>query len=171
VEEDKWGRPDDLEAWTSRGKDMDRFRKDYWDLPETFNPTRFDPRAWARAARAAGMRYVVFTTKHHDGFSMYDTKLTDYRITGPGVPFRGDPRADAARQVFDAFHAEGMGIGAYFSKADWHSPDYWDPASPARTRNPNYDTKARPEKWARFVILSQTERLIDRHNGWTSAHV
>ena len=77
VEEDKWARPDDLKAWTERDKDMQRFTRDYWALPKTFNPVKFDPRPWAMAAKAAGMKYVVFTTKHHDGFCMFDTRLTD----------------------------------------------------------------------------------------------
>ena len=57
-------------------------------------------RAWAAAARGAGMRYVVFTTKHHDGFCMFDTKQTDYRVTDPGCAFHADPRANITRQVF-----------------------------------------------------------------------
>ncbi|HSA02306.1 MAG TPA: alpha-L-fucosidase, partial [Candidatus Paceibacterota bacterium] len=151
VEEDKFGRPDDLEAWTGRGKDMARFTRDYWALPKTFNPQKFDPRKWAKTARDAGMKYVVFTTKHHDGFSMYDTKLSDYRITAPNVPFHTNARSNVVREVFNAFRKEKFGIGAYFSKADWHCPDFWDPSMPARTRNPNYDTLAQPEKWRRFV--------------------
>src|SRR5512138_2640833 len=63
VEEDKWARPDTLSAWTERGKDIERFKRDYWALPHTFNPTKFDPRKWATAAKGAGMKYVVFTTK------------------------------------------------------------------------------------------------------------
>ena len=66
VEEDKWARPDDLKTWTDRGRDMERFKRDYWALPKTFNPIKFDPRRWADAARRAGMKYVVFTTRHHD---------------------------------------------------------------------------------------------------------
>jgi alpha-L-fucosidase len=162
VEEDKWARPDDLPAWVERGKDIERFKADYWKLPKTFNPTKFDPKKWAAAAKQAGMKYVVFTTKHHDGFSMFDTKLTDYRITGPESPFRNDPWADVVREVFNAFRAAGMGIGAYFSKADWHHPDYWSPDAPARTRNPNYDTRALPEKWNRFVefVHGQIKELV-----------
>jgi alpha-L-fucosidase len=162
VEEDRWARPDDLAAWTGRGKDIDRFRRDYWALPRTFNPTKFDPDRWAQAAQDAGMRYVVFTTKHHDGFSMFDTKQTGYRVTAPDVPFHTDRRANVARAVFDAFRKRGFGISAYFSKADWHHPDYWDPAAPARTRNPNYDTRAHSEKWARFVafVHAQIEELM-----------
>ncbi len=162
VEEDRWARPDDLKAWIERGKNIDRFRSDYWALPRTFNPTRFDPARWAQIARAAGMRYVIFTTKHHDGFCMFDTKQTDYRVTAPDVPFHTDPRANVARAVFDAFRKEQFAIGVYFSKADWHHPDYWNASTPARTRNPNYDTIAHPEKWARFVAYThrQIEELM-----------
>jgi alpha-L-fucosidase len=162
VEEDKWARPDDLKAWTDRGRDMPRFIRDYWALPKTFNPAQFDPRPWARLAKEAGMKYVVFTTKHHDGFCMFDTRLTDYRITAPDVPFHDNTRSNVVREVFNAFRHEDFLIGAYFSKADWHSPDYWDPGAPARTRNPNYDTHAHPEKWQRFVDYThgQIEELM-----------
>ena len=162
VEVDKWTRPDDLPAWTERGRDMERFKRDYWRLPKTFNPVKFDPARWAETARAGGMKYVVFTTKHHDGFCLFDTRLTDYRITAPDVPFHTNARANVVRGVFDAFRAQGLGIGAYFSKADWHCPDYWDPGAPSPTRNPNYDTLARPDKWARFVAFThgQIEELM-----------
>ncbi len=162
VEEDKWARPDDLRAWTERDKDIKRFQSDYWALPRTFNPAQFDPGIWARLARESGMKYVVFTTKHHDGFCMFDTRLTDYRVTAPDVPFHTNARSNVVREVFSAFRGEGLAIGAYFSKADWHSPDYWDPAAPARTRNPNYDTRAHPEKWQRFVEFAhgQIEELM-----------
>ncbi len=151
VEEDKFGRPDDLKAWTERGKDMERFTRDYWALPKTFNPVKFDPRKWADAAKRAGMKYVVFTTKHHDGFAMFDTKLSNYRITAPDVPFHANKRANAVREVFNSFRKDGFAIGAYFSKSDWHCPYYWDPAQPAKTRNPNYDPLAQPDKWRGFV--------------------
>jgi alpha-L-fucosidase len=108
------------------------------------------------------MKYVVFTTKHHDGFCMFDTQLTDYRITAPDVPFHVNARSNVARQVFAAFRKEGLGIGAYFSKADWHSPFYWSPQAAARTRNPNYDTLGDPQKWTRFVTYThgQIEELM-----------
>ncbi len=162
VEVDKWARPDDLPAWTERGKDIEKFKRDYWVLNRTFNPTKFDPKKWAAAAKDAGMKYFVFTTKHHDGFSMYDTKLTDYRITHPDCPFAKDPRSNVTRLLFDAFRAEGFGLGAYFSKADWHHPGYWSPDAPAKDRNPNYDTLKNPEKWAGFVkfVHGQVEELM-----------
>ena len=162
IEEDKWARPDDLKAWTERGKDLERFKHDYWLLPKTFNPVKFEPRAWAAAAQEAGMKYVVFTTKHHDGFCLFDTRLTDFRITAPDCPFHANARSNIVREVFNTFRQRGFGIGAYFSKADWHSPYYWNPDAAARTRNPNYDTLAQPERWAKFVDFThgQIEELV-----------
>jgi alpha-L-fucosidase len=162
VEEDAWGRPDDLKPWVERGKDLERFRRDYYALNRTFDPRCFDPAPWAALAERAGMKYVAFTTKHHDGFCMFDTRTTDYRITHPDCPYHTSPRANVALEVFDAFRARGMGISCYFSKSDWHCPWYWSPDRPAHTRNPNYDTHAEPEKWARFVsfVHRQVEELM-----------
>ena len=80
--------------WIERGKDLARFQRDYFALPKTFNPTKFDPASWAKSAKDGGMKYVVYTTKHHDGFCMFDTKLTDYRVTSPDCPFHTHPQAD-----------------------------------------------------------------------------
>jgi len=162
IEVDKWARPDDLKAWIERGKDMEKFKHDYWLLPKTFNPQKFDAQKWADAAKYAGMKYVVFTTKHHDGFCMFDTKLTDYKTTAADCPFHTNPKADVVKEVFNTFRKEGFGIGAYFSKADWHSEYYWDPNRPAKTRNPNYDTKKEPERWEKFVkfVHGQIEELM-----------
>ncbi len=151
VEADKWARPDDLKAWTERDKDFKWFFRDYVDLNTTFNPQRFDPGKWVAAAKEAGMKYVVFTTKHHDGFCMFDTKQTDYRTTDPSCPFHTSPEADVVKAVFDTFRAEGFGIGAYYSKSDWHHPGYWSPDWPHPDRNVNYDTSKYPDKWATFV--------------------
>ncbi len=162
VEADPWARPDDLAAWTERGLDIKRFKEDYWKLNETFNPTEFDPEEWAKVAEAAGMKYVAFTTKHHDGFCMFDTQTTDYKITAPDCPFHSNPRSNATREVFNAFRDRGFSISCYFSKSDWHSPYYWDPARPAFDRNPNYDTQAEPERWAGFqkFVYDQIEELM-----------
>jgi alpha-L-fucosidase len=165
VEVEKWGRPDDLPAWVERGKDMKRFTADYVKLNETFCPRHFEPSKWAETAKQAGMKYVVFTTKHHDGFCMFDTKQTDYRTTAASCPFHTDPQADAVKAIFDAFRKEGFGIGAYYSKSDWHHPGYWDPARPHTTRDPNYDTAKEPERWATFVQFSYNiiEELMTRY--------
>jgi len=149
--------------WCSRNiPDYVEYKRRYQELPKTFNPVKFDPASWARAAKRAGMRYVVFTTKHHDGFSMFDTKQTDYRITGPGVPFASHPRANIVKEIFSAFRSEGLGTGAYFSKPDWHSPDYWAPEWATPDRNVNYDPAKYPERWARFkeFTFKQIEELM-----------
>lgn len=162
VAADTWARPDDLAAWNERGRDLQRFRRDYWALNTTFNPTAFAPEDWAAPARRAGMKYVAFTTKHHDGFSMFDTGQTGYRLTHPDCPFHSHPRANATREVFEAFRAADFAVSCYFSKSDWRSPYYWDPARPAPDRNPNYDTAAEPERWEQFVqfVHRQIEELM-----------
>ena len=103
------------------------------------------------------MKYVVFTTKHHDGFNMFDTKFSDYKITAPNVPFSRNPRANVTKEVFDAFRRENFGIGAYFSKPDWHSDDYWDPFWATPDRNVNYDTTTHPDKWNRFKDFTHNQ--------------
>lgn len=162
VEVDKWARPDNLKVWTDRNKDMELFKHDYWLLNKTFNPVKFDPDKWADAAKQAGMKYFVFTTKHHDGFNMFDTRQTDFKISGPDCPYHTNPRPDIAKEAFNAFRKKGFGIGAYYSKSDWHSPYYWVPDSAARTRNPNYNTLQHPELWGRFVefVYKQVEELM-----------
>jgi alpha-L-fucosidase len=150
-----------VESWSICSEDVDWCRrpkgisyvgyvKKYEELPRTFDPVKFDPDRWAKAAKEAGMRYVVFTTKHHDGFCMFDTKYTDYKITSQDVPFHTNPKANVAKEVFNAFRQEGFLTGAYFSKPDWHSPDYWAPEWATPDRNNNYDTRKHPERWQRF---------------------
>ncbi len=151
VEVDTWARPDDLKAWTERDKDFGRFSRDYVALNRTLDPQHFDPQAWMQAAKGAGMRYTVFTSKHHDGFCMFDTKQTPYRTTDPSCPFHTNPKADFVKEMTDAFREEGFGIGVYYSKSDWHHPGYWAPEWPHRDRNVNYDIKEHPDKWATFV--------------------
>lgn len=143
------------EDWCKRpaGTNYVHYKEKYEALPKTFNPIGFDPEVWASVARNAGMKYVVFTTKHHDGFSMFNTRLTDYRITAPDVPFHTNPRANVAKEVFAAFRKQSFGIGAYFSKPDWHSPDYWAPEWATPNRNVNYDTREYPERWRKFVAF------------------
>jgi alpha-L-fucosidase len=160
---ESWSICSEDEPWCRRSMpDYVEYKKAYEALPKTFNPAKFDPGAWAAAAKAAGMRYVVMTTKHHDGFTMYDTKQTDYRVTGPDVPFRADPRADVFRAVVDAFRARGFGIGAYFSKPDWHHPDFWAPEWATPDRNVNYSVDKYPERWQRFrdFTYRQIEEIV-----------
>ena len=157
-----WARPDDLPAWVERGRDLERFRRDYRALNATFDPRHFDPQTWAELAERAGMKYVAFTTKHHDGFCMFDTETTQYRTTHTSCPFHASPRANAAKEVFDAFRARGLAISCYFSKSDWHSPYYWDPERPTPDRHVNYDTQAEPERWEEFIrfVHAQVKELM-----------
>ncbi|MGQ9800594.1 MAG: alpha-L-fucosidase [Candidatus Saccharicenans sp.] len=151
--------PED-EGWCRRSlEDYYQYLKKYEDLKKTFNPFKFDPAIWARAAKEAGMRYVIFTTKHHDGFCMFDTSYTDYKITDPECPFSANPRANVTREIFEAFRKEGFWVGAYFSKPDWHSPYYWWSNFPPRDRNVNYDPEAYPERWEKFVEYTHNQIL------------
>ncbi|MBL7878754.1 MAG: alpha-L-fucosidase, partial [Chryseobacterium gambrini] len=89
-------------------------------------------------------------TKHHDGFAMFDTQQSDYKITSSKTPFSKNPKADVTKEIFNTFRKEGFKIGAYFSKPDWHSDDYWWSYFPPKDRNVNYDPKKYPERWNRF---------------------
>ena len=137
----------------------------YENLITEFKPVQFDPEKWAKAAKAAGMKYLVFTTKHHDGFAMFDTQYSDYKITGPQSPFRDHPKADVTREVLKAFRAEGLKVGVYFSKPDWHHDDYWVPEFATPDRNNNYDIRKYPERWERFkdFTYNQIEELMSQY--------
>ncbi|OQX88808.1 alpha-L-fucosidase [candidate division KSB1 bacterium 4484_87] len=153
--------PEDY-GWCERKKGANpknyfEYKKEYENLIKTFNPTKFAPKKWAEAAQAAGMKYVVFTTKHHDGFCLWDTKETDYKITSKDCPFHSNPHADVTKEIFNAFRENGFMIGAYFSKADWHTPYYWDPYFPPLDRNVNYDPEQYPERWNQFVQFTHNQ--------------
>ncbi|KJF44779.1 alpha-L-fucosidase [Draconibacterium sediminis] len=153
--------PEDY-GWCERKKgsnpeDYFTYKKEYENLKLSFNPTGFNPDDWAKAAADAGMKYVVFTTKHHDGFCMFDSKYTDYKITSPESPFSSNPKANVTKEIFDAFRNEGLWAGAYFSKPDWNSPYYWDPKFPPLDRNVNYDPRLYPEKWNKFVDFTHNQ--------------
>jgi len=109
------------------------------------------------------MKYVVFTTKHHDGFCMFDTRQTDFKITNG--PFKNNPKANIARYVFDAFRSEGFMIGAYFSKPDWHSENYWWPMYATPDRNNNYDIRKYPWRWENFkqYTFNQIQELTSEY--------
>jgi len=161
--------PGICESWTITSEDWitpdpvlpyEEYKKWYWGLSKDFNPTKFNPEQWASVAKAAGMKYAVFTTKHHDGFCLWDTKETDYSVTHSG--FAGNPRADAVRYVFNAFRQEGMMMGAYFSKPDWHSPYYWWPARATHDRYHNYPISQYPDRWAKYknFVYNQVQELM-----------
>ena len=92
--------------------------EDYQKYFEMFNPDLFDPVAWAKKAKAAGMKYAVITTKHHEGFNMFKSDFTDYNIMN--TPYG----KDIIKEWVEAFRSEGLGIGFYYSLIDWHHPEY-----------------------------------------------
>ena len=101
----------------------------YEEYLRTFDPVDYDPRAWARLARQAGMKYAVLTAKHHEGFCLFDSAYTDYKATNTPAG------RDLVREYVDAFRAEGLRVGLYYSLVDWHHPDYPaynDPFHPMR---------------------------------------
>lgn len=91
---------------------------DYDHLYQRFNPSNFNADAWVSIARAAGMKYIVLTTKHHDGFCLWDTKETDYNIMN--TPFH----RDVVKELAAACKRQGIAFGAYYSTCDWHHPDF-----------------------------------------------
>ena len=160
--------PED-EGWTVRrgphSKSYSEYVKAYENLQTTFNPVKFDPAKWATAVKDAGMKYVVFTTKHHDGFSMFDTKETDYKISGAKSPFASNPKSNVAKEIFTSFRNQGFWTGAYFSKPDWHHENYWWPYFPPKDRNVNYEPTKYPEKWNAYkqFTFNQLKELMSEY--------
>ncbi len=147
---ESWSICSEDESWIPRPDHLsyEEYKKWYWGLKDSLNPTQFDSDRWADIMADAGMKYVIFTTKHHDGFCMYDTKETDFSIAHG--PFGNDPRRDVARHVWDAFRKKNFMIGAYFSKPDWHCENYWWPYFATPTRNVNYKIDRHPERWEKY---------------------
>lgn len=151
AEDEEWEYSDRVQ----RGMTLEEYRRWYWGLSKEFNPVQFNPEQWADVMEDAGMKYVVFTTKHHDGFCMFDTQYTDYSIARG--PFASNPRKNVAKEVFQAFREKDFMIGAYFSKPDWHCTDYWNPNFAAHNRMQNYDRQKHPEMWERYVKFTQNQ--------------
>lgn len=148
--------------WT----DIETFKEQYINANKTFNPVKFRPDKWAQLAEDCGFKYLLFTTKHHDGFCMFDTETTDYKITDPSCPFHTSPYADITRALFDEFRRHGLAVSAYFSKPDWHSDYYWHRAfGTAPSRNVNYTVSEHPELWEKFVRFThrQIEEICTRY--------
>jgi len=115
----------------------------YQKYIDAFVPADLDAKKWAKAAKAAGMKYAVLTAKHHDGYCLFDSKLTDYKL-GNKIGGR-----DVVREFLDAFRAEGIKVGLYYSIIDWHHPDY-----PNVGNHPQRDDKEygkRNFKWDNYL--------------------
>lgn len=129
---------------------------EYEQFVHRFNPTSFDPDAWVRVAKDAGMRYIVITSKHHDGFALFDSKVSSYDIVD-ATPYR----RDAIGALAQAAHRQGLRFGVYYSIMDWHHPDAQAPNFPdynSRTyHNPNFD------RYVETYMKPQLRELITQY--------
>ncbi|MCB0688600.1 MAG: alpha-L-fucosidase [Saprospiraceae bacterium] len=129
-------------------------KKDYQRYIRTFNPVDYDPEKWVLAAKAAGMHYIVFITRHHDGFSNWDTKYSDWKITN--TPYG----KDALKMLADACHKHGMKLGLYYSTLDWYRDDY--PHESGRTgQYSGRDGKGDYNSYLQFMKNQLTELLTN----------
>lgn len=119
--------------------------EEYQPFFESFDPVDYDPKEWARIAKKAGMKYAVITAKHHDGFCLFDSKLTEYKSTNTPA------NKDLLIEFVEAFRAEGLKVGFYYSLIDWYHPDYpafGDRQHPMRN---NPDWKNKKHDWDNYV--------------------
>ncbi len=143
--------------WISRKKPLpyDAYKQWYWSLKDSLNPSHFDPDKWADMMAQAGMKYMLFTTKHHDGFCMFDSRYTDFSIAKG--PFANHPYRNVAFHVFDAFRKRDFMTGCYFSKPDWHCPWFWNPGFATPNRHINYKRERHPEWWDNYKRFTQNQ--------------
>jgi alpha-L-fucosidase len=133
--------------------------QDYQPYFDEFNPTNYNPREWAKAARQAGMKYAVLTAKHHDGFCLFDSQLTPYKSTNTKAD------RDLVREFLEAFREEGLKVGLYYSLIDWHHEDYpayGDQHHPLRDEK---SAKRDPERFSRYIAYmhGQVRELLTQY--------
>lgn len=135
--------------------------EDYQPFFEEFDPIYYNPREWARAAKEAGMKYAVMTAKHHDGFCLFDSQLTDYKATNTTAG------RDLIKEYVDAFRAEGLKVGFYYSIIDWHHPDYpayGDRHHPMRD-NEDWKDREKDKDFSRYIeyFHGQVKELVTNY--------
>jgi alpha-L-fucosidase len=154
-----WG----LYAIPARGEWVRSYERisieDYQKYFDAFDPVDYNPTEWAHLAKEAGMKYAVLTTKHHDGFCLFDSELTDYKATNTKAG------RDLVREYVDAFRAEGIKIGFYYSLLDWHHPDYpiyKDKQHPMRDNEKYKDSK---QDFSRYIeyFHGQVKELLTNY--------
>lgn len=162
---ESWSICSEDEDWISRRKDLtyDQYKQWYFGLKDSLNPTEFNPSQWADVMQNAGMKYMLFTTKHHDGFCMYDSKYTDFSIAKG--PFKNNPHKDVTRYVFEAFRNKGFMTGCYFSKPDWHCEWYWNPYFATPNRRHNYKKDQHTDWWKKYqeFTYNQLDELMTNY--------
>ncbi|MFV8346985.1 alpha-L-fucosidase [Flavobacterium sp. ZB4P13] len=147
------------EDWVTRDgyDDYYKYATDYRNTKLKFNPVNLDSKKWAKMFKDAGAKYMIFTSKHHEGFCMYDSKYTDFKVTDKSVPYSTNPKSDILKDVLDATRKEGLGVGVYFSKPDWSTQNFWWSYYPPKDRNPTYDITKFPERWKSYVEYTQNQ--------------
>jgi alpha-L-fucosidase len=131
----------------------------YHSSAATFDPRSFDAPALALLAKRAGMQYAVLTTKHHDGYAMFDTKVSDFSI------MHSPYGMDIVRQYVDAMRAEGLRVGLYFSLIDWHHPDYPPFTQADQPYRWGQWPQPDPERWPRYIefMFAQVRELLTNY--------
>ncbi|MBN1126371.1 MAG: alpha-L-fucosidase [Sedimentisphaerales bacterium] len=139
----------------SRGREVPI--EEYDRLYQQFNPTRFNADEWVLLAKEAGMKYMIITSKHHDGFCIYDSQYTDYDIMS--TPFH----RDILRELSDACRRHGLAFGTYYSVLDWYHPDYSLGSPGGKTAKPNPDMDSYEQ-----YLLNQTREIAKKYGPlWT----
>lgn len=165
---ESWPVVDDIKQnrWAQKDVDwieddqIEEFKRQYWSLNESFNPTRFDPKRYAESIAGLGFKYTVIPTKHHDGFCLWDTNQTDYKSTDPSCPYHVNQHADIYGALTNEFSRLGLVCGAYFSKPDFHDDRYWTDEfryGTDATRSVAYDINQEPERWEAFKQFTEEQ--------------
>lgn len=145
--------------WVKRYERMTN--EDYEIYFELFDPDLYDPVEWARMAKAAGMKYAVITSKHHEGFCLFDSEYTDYKATNTPAG------RDLLKEWVEAFRAEGLKVGFYYSLLDWHHPDYTvdrnHPLSASSDEEYEALNKGRDMEIYREYIKNQVRELLTNY--------
>ncbi|MEN0052247.1 MAG: alpha-L-fucosidase [Mucilaginibacter sp.] len=147
--------------WVKHNEKIDN--AGYQKYFDQFNPDQFDAQKWAKQAKAAGMKYAVLTTKHHEGFCLFDSKYTDYKAPNTQA------KRDLVREYVNAFRAQGLKIGFYYSLLDWHHPDYTideiHPQSPKDKSDASYAALNKNRDMAKYreYMRNQITELLTKY--------
>lgn len=131
--------------------------EEYQKYFDTFNPVDYNPRQWAKIAKQAGMKYAVITAKHHDGFCLFDSKYTDYKATNTPA------HRDLIKEYVEAFRAEGLGVGFYYSLIDWHHPDFARVTDHPLAGKPEWENKSFNFDNYLTYMYNQVEELVTNY--------
>ncbi|NMN37024.1 alpha-L-fucosidase [Pedobacter riviphilus] len=137
--------------------------ENYQKYFDQFNPDLFNPKKWAREAKEAGMKYAVLTTKHHEGFTLFDSKYTDYKATNTQA------KRDLVKEFVEAFRAEGIKVGFYYSLIDWHHPDFpvdrYHPLRPDKDDEDQYAALNKNRDIAKYrkYLYDQVTELLTKY--------